>query len=128
MQRLRVGTRYRPHERLGASRNLSASLAQHVSDGIEQTAATKDHVDMVVTREVQPLRVEMAEQIQGLRAEIHGEIQGLRTDVHDEIQGLRAAVHREIQSLHTLKSLHTEMHGEVQDLHAGMWSESSCGG
>jgi hypothetical protein len=32
--------------------------------------ATKDHVDTVVTREVQGLRVEMTQQIQNLRVEL----------------------------------------------------------
>jgi hypothetical protein len=49
---------------------LARSLAEHLTDEIEQSAATKDHVDTVVTREVQRLRVEMTQQIQSLRVEL----------------------------------------------------------
>jgi hypothetical protein len=39
----------------GVDRDLARSLAKHLSDEIEQSVATKDHVDTVVTREVQGL-------------------------------------------------------------------------
>jgi hypothetical protein len=54
----------------GVDPNLARSLAEHLSDEIEQSVATKDHVDTVVTREVQGLRVEMTQQIQTLRVEL----------------------------------------------------------
>jgi hypothetical protein len=38
---------------------LARALAEHLSDAIEQSVATKYHVETVVTREVQGLRVEM---------------------------------------------------------------------
>jgi hypothetical protein len=37
----------------GVDPNLARSLAEHLTDEIEHSVATKDHVDTVVTREVQ---------------------------------------------------------------------------
>jgi hypothetical protein len=54
----------------GLDPTLARSLAEHLTDEIEQTVATNDHVDAVVTREVQGLRVEMTQQLQGLRVEL----------------------------------------------------------
>ena len=38
------------------------SLSEHLADEIESTVATKDHVELVVSREAQQLRVEMHEE------------------------------------------------------------------
>jgi hypothetical protein len=54
----------------GVDPDLARSLAEHLSDEIEHSVATKDHVDSVVTREAQGLRVEMTHQIQNLRVEL----------------------------------------------------------
>jgi 2-phosphoglycerate kinase len=54
----------------GVDPDLARSLAEHLSDEIEQSVATKDHVETVVTREVQGLRVEITQQIQSLRVEL----------------------------------------------------------
>jgi hypothetical protein len=54
----------------GVDPDLARSLAEHLSDEIEQSVAAKDHLDTVVTREVQGLRVEMTQQIQNLRVEL----------------------------------------------------------
>jgi hypothetical protein len=54
----------------GVDPELARSLAEHLSDEIEQSVATKDHVETVVTREVQGLRVEMTQQLQSLRVEL----------------------------------------------------------
>lgn len=35
------------------------TLAEHLADEVENTVATRDYVEMVVTREAQNLRVEM---------------------------------------------------------------------
>jgi hypothetical protein len=45
-------------------------LRRRTSKEIELSGATKDHVETVVTREVQGLRVEMAQQLQNLRVEL----------------------------------------------------------
>ncbi|MCC2662430.1 MAG: hypothetical protein K0S96_1045 [Geminicoccaceae bacterium] len=54
----------------GFEPSLARSLAEHLTDRVEHSVATKDHVDSVVTREVQGLRVEMTQQIQSLRVEL----------------------------------------------------------
>jgi hypothetical protein len=54
----------------GVDPELARSLVEHLSDEIEQSVATKDHVDTIVTREVQGLRVEMTQQLQSLRVEL----------------------------------------------------------
>jgi hypothetical protein len=54
----------------GIDPDLARSLAEHLSDEIELSVATKDHVETVVTREVQGLRVDMTQQLQNLRVEL----------------------------------------------------------
>ena len=46
----------------GVEPQLAQSLAEHLADEMDRTVATKEHVEMVVTREVQQLRVEVHEQ------------------------------------------------------------------
>jgi tRNA A37 N6-isopentenylltransferase MiaA len=48
----------------GVEPKLAQSLAEHLADEIDRMVATKEHVEMVVTREVQQLRVEMHEEFQ----------------------------------------------------------------
>jgi CRP-like cAMP-binding protein len=48
----------------GVEPKLAQSLAEHLADEIDRTVATKEHVELVVTREVQQLRVEMHEEFQ----------------------------------------------------------------
>ena len=54
----------------GIDPDLARSLAEHLSDEMKQSVATKDHVETVVTRGVQGLRVEMTQQLQSLRVEV----------------------------------------------------------
>ena len=54
----------------GVEPKLAQSLAEHLADEIDRTVATKEHVEMVVTREVQQLRVEMHEEFQRFDARI----------------------------------------------------------
>jgi hypothetical protein len=58
----------------GVDPKLAQSLAEHLADEIDQTVATKEHVEMVVTREVQQLRVEMHEEFQRFDARITGRL------------------------------------------------------
>ena len=55
---------------MGGDPERARSLAGHLNDESEQSVATKDHVEAVVTREVQGLRVEMTQQLQSLRVEL----------------------------------------------------------
>jgi hypothetical protein len=54
----------------GVEPKLAQSLAEHLADEIDRTVATKEHVEMVVTREVQQLRVEMHEEFQRFDARV----------------------------------------------------------
>jgi hypothetical protein len=54
----------------GVEPKLAQSLAEHLADEIDRTVATKEQVEMVVTREVQGLRVEMHEEFQRSDARI----------------------------------------------------------
>ncbi len=62
----------------GVDQKLADSLAEHLADEIERTVATKDHVEMVVTRESQQLRIEMHE--------LRGEMHRFRAEMHQEFQ------------------------------------------
>src|SRR5688572_4998509 len=46
----------------GVEPKLAQSLAEHLADEIDRTVATKEHVELLVTRGVQQLRVEMHEE------------------------------------------------------------------
>ena len=54
----------------GVEPKLAQSLAEHLADEIDRTVATKEHVELVVTREVQQLRVEMREEFQRFDARV----------------------------------------------------------
>jgi hypothetical protein len=58
----------------GVEPKLAQSLAEHLADEIDRTVATKERVEMVVTREVQQLRVEMHEEFQRFDARIAGRL------------------------------------------------------
>jgi hypothetical protein len=58
----------------GVEPELARSLAEHLSAEIEQSVATRDHVETVVTRQVQGLRVEMTQQLQSLRVELSDQL------------------------------------------------------
>jgi hypothetical protein len=54
----------------GVDPKIAQSLAEHLAEEIERTVATKEQVEMVVTREVQQLRVEMHQEFQRSNAEM----------------------------------------------------------
>ncbi len=54
----------------GVDPMLAQPLAEHLAEEIERTVATKEHVELVVTREVQQLRVEMHQEFQRFDAQI----------------------------------------------------------
>jgi hypothetical protein len=54
----------------GVDPKIAQPLAEHLAEEIERTVATKEHVEMVVTREVQQLRVEMHQEFRRSNAEI----------------------------------------------------------
>jgi hypothetical protein len=54
----------------GVDPKIAQPLAEHLAEEIERTVATKEHVEMVVSREVQQLRVEMHQELRRFNAEI----------------------------------------------------------
>ena len=65
----------------GVDLKLAQFLAEHLADEIDQTVATKEHVEMVVTREVQQLRVEMHQEFQRFDARITHRLDGFQSQV-----------------------------------------------
>ena len=54
----------------GVDPKLAQPLAEHLAEEIERTVATKEHVEMVVIREVQQLRVEMHQEFRRFHSEM----------------------------------------------------------
>jgi hypothetical protein len=54
----------------GVDPKLAQPLAEHLAEEIDRTVATKDHVEMIVSREVQQLRVEIHQEFQRFHAEM----------------------------------------------------------
>jgi hypothetical protein len=48
----------------GVEPKLAQSLAEHLADEIDRTVATREHVELIVTRDVQQPRVEMHKQFE----------------------------------------------------------------
>ena len=65
----------------GVEPRLAQSLAEHLADEIDRTVATKEHVEMVVTREVQQLRVEMHQEFQRFDARIAQRLDGFQSQM-----------------------------------------------
>ena len=65
----------------GVDPKLAQPLAEHLADEIERTVATKEHVEMVVTREVQQLRVEMHQEFRRSNAEMTQRLDGFQSQV-----------------------------------------------
>ncbi len=65
----------------GAEPKLAQSLDEHLTDEIDQTVATKEHVETVVTREVQQLRVEMHEEFQRFDTRITDRLDGFQSQI-----------------------------------------------
>jgi hypothetical protein len=73
---------------------LADSLAEHLSDEIERTVATKDHVEVVVTRESQQLRVEMHQ----FRAEMHQEFQRFDERITQRLDAFQSQMTQRLDS------------------------------
>ena len=65
----------------GVDPKLAQPLAEHLAEEIERTVATKEHVEMVVTREVQQLRVEMHQEFRRSNAEMTQRLDGFQSQV-----------------------------------------------
>jgi hypothetical protein len=71
----------------GVDRALAEPLAEHLADEIERTVATREHVEMVVTREVQQLRVEM-----------HAEFRRFEARITDRLDAFQAQITQRLDS------------------------------
>jgi hypothetical protein len=65
----------------GIDPKIAQPLAEHLAEEIDRTVATKEHVEMVVTREVQQLRVEMHQEFQRFDARITQRLDGFQNQV-----------------------------------------------
>ena len=65
----------------GVDPKLAQPLAEHLAEEIERTVATKEHVEMVVTREVQQLRVEMHHEFRRSNAEMTQRLDGFQSQI-----------------------------------------------
>ena len=65
----------------GVDPKLAQPLAEHLAEEIERTVATKEHVEMVVTREVQQLRVEMHQEFRRSNAEMTQRLDGFQSQI-----------------------------------------------
>jgi hypothetical protein len=65
----------------GIDPKIGQPLAERRADEIDRTVATKEHVEMVVTREVQQLRVEMHQEFQQFDARITQRLDGFQNQI-----------------------------------------------
>jgi hypothetical protein len=101
----------------GWDEKLAHSLCEHLADELERTVASREHVELVVGREVQQLRVEMHEQIGGLRAEMQERFAGQRAEMQEQNGSLRAEISGlEVRTSAAIQSLRSEMHQELRAL------------
>ena len=71
----------------GVDPKIARPLAEHLAEEIERTVATKEHVEMAVTREVQQLRVEMHQEFQRFDARITQGLDGFQNQVTQRLDG-----------------------------------------
>jgi hypothetical protein len=71
----------------GVDPKLAQSLAENLDEEIERTVATKEHVDMVVTREVQQLRVEMHEEFRRADERITQRLDNFQAQITQRLDG-----------------------------------------
>jgi DNA anti-recombination protein RmuC len=69
----------------GVDPKLAQSLSEHLAEEVEQTVATRDQVETIVTREVQTLRVEMHQSLAQLRSDLESRLTQLRSDVDSRL-------------------------------------------
>ena len=75
---------------VGVDPKLAQSLAEHLTDKVEGSVATKEHVEMVVTREVQQLRVEMHQEFQHFDTRITERVDGFQSQMTQASTASRA--------------------------------------
>jgi CRP-like cAMP-binding protein len=78
----------------GVEPKLAQSLAEHLAEEIDRTVATKEHVEMVVTREVQQLRVEMHEGFQRFDTRVTERLDGFQSQMAQRFDGFEREMTR----------------------------------
>jgi hypothetical protein len=71
----------------GVDPKIAQPLAEHLAEEIDRTVATKEQVEMVVTREVQQLRVEMHQEFQQFDARITQRLDSFQNQVTQRLDG-----------------------------------------
>ena len=71
----------------GVDPKIAQPLAEHLAEEIDRTVATKEHVEMVVTREVQQLRVEIHQEFQQFDARITQRLDGFQNQITQRLDG-----------------------------------------
>jgi hypothetical protein len=76
----------------GVDPKLAQPLAEHLAEEIERTVATKEQVEMVVTREVQQLRVEMHQEFQRFDARATDRLDTCENRIAQRLDGFQHQV------------------------------------
>ena len=82
----------------GVEPKLAQSLAEHLADEIDRTVATKEQVEMVVTREVQQLRVEMHEEFQRFDGRITQRLDAFQNQITQRLDAFQNQVTQRLDS------------------------------
>ena len=82
----------------GVDPKLAQSLAENLADEIERSVATKEHVEMVVTREVQQLRVEMHQEFQRFDTRMTERLDGFQGDMTQRFDCFQSQITQRLDS------------------------------
>ena len=80
---------------------LAQSLAEHLSEEVEQTVATRDQVETIVTREVQNLRVEMHQSLAQLRSDVDTRLTQFRSDVDTRLTQINSELNNRLTQVNS---------------------------
>jgi hypothetical protein len=82
----------------GVEPKLAQSLAEHLADEIERTVATREHVELIVTREAQQLRVEMHEEFQRFDARVTDRLDTFRSPMTQRFETFESEMIRRFET------------------------------
>lgn len=95
----------------GFTHEQALVLSESLAEEIERTVATREQVELIVTREIAKLRAEMQGAISGLE----GRIGDLRTELQSEVAGLNSRIAGVDAKIADLRS---ELQSEVAGLNS----------
>ncbi len=98
----------------GVDPKIAQPLAEHLAEEIERTVATKEQVEMVVTREVQQLRVEMHQEFQRFDGQITQRLDGFQSQMTQRLDTFQSQMTQGFDSFQSqvnqrLDSLQSQM-------------------